>query len=114
MFKGTLKPYQPEAVERMVKRKKMLVAYEMGLGKTMQALATLSQRSAEGATRFLIVCPASVLVNWQREIAQRSSLKCTKIHGEEQKSGLHKWKEFGGIGITTFDKPRIRILFCKG
>ena len=30
MFKGNLKPYQPEAVDKMVNRKKMLVAYEMG------------------------------------------------------------------------------------
>ena len=37
-FKGTLKPYQPDAVEQMVKRQKMLVAYEMGLGKTCMTI----------------------------------------------------------------------------
>jgi superfamily II DNA or RNA helicase len=33
MFTGNLKPYQTEAVDRMVDKKTMLVAYEMGLGK---------------------------------------------------------------------------------
>jgi SNF2 family DNA or RNA helicase len=43
MFKGTLFPYQPEAVDRMVARKKMLVAYEMGLGKTCMTIAALEK-----------------------------------------------------------------------
>ena len=81
----------------------MILGDEMGLGKTMQALAMLSQRQAEGATRFLIVCPASVLVNWQREITSRSSLLVTKIHGEDHPSGLASWRNDGGIGLTTFD-----------
>jgi SNF2 family DNA or RNA helicase len=43
------------------------------------------------------------LVNWQREIQSRSDLSFVKIHGEEQKTGLAKWIEVGGIGLTTFD-----------
>ena len=103
LLNATLRKYQVFGSKFALTQNRVILGDEMGLGKTMQALASLSQRSAEGATRFLIVCPASVLVNWQREIAQRTSLKCTKIHGDEQKTGLTQWKEFGGIGITTFD-----------
>jgi len=76
---------------------------EMGLGKTMQALAVLTQRQALGGKHFLVVCPASVLVNWQREIQTRSDLTAIKIHGEDQKLSLDYWRKAGGIALTTFD-----------
>ena len=41
-FTGTLLPYQVEAVEAMVDRKKMLVAYDLGLGKTVLTIAAVS------------------------------------------------------------------------
>ena len=40
-FTGTLLPYQPEAVNAMVGRGKMLVAYDLGLGKTVLTIAAL-------------------------------------------------------------------------
>ena len=48
MFKGILKPYQPEAVDKMVTRKRMLVAYEMGLGKTCMTIAALEKLKENG------------------------------------------------------------------
>ena len=52
MFKGTLKPYQTEAVAKMVDRKKMLVAYEMGLGKTPMTIAALEKLKEDGFVEF--------------------------------------------------------------
>ena len=46
-FTGTLLPYQVEAVEAMVDRKKMLVAYDLGLGKTVLTIAALEQLKDE-------------------------------------------------------------------
>ena len=48
VFTGTLKPYQVEAVSRMVGEKKMLVAYEMGLGKTCMTIAALEKLNDTG------------------------------------------------------------------
>ena len=48
MFKGILKPYQPEAVAKMVDRKQMLVAYEMGLGKTCMTIAAIEKLREQG------------------------------------------------------------------
>ena len=42
-FTGTLLPYQPEAVDRMCERKKMLVAYDLGLGKTVLTIAAIER-----------------------------------------------------------------------
>ena len=103
LIKATLRKYQVFGAKFALTQNRVILGDEMGLGKTMQALGALSQRAANGANRFLIVCPASVLVNWQREIQSRSDLPFVKIHGEEQKTGLTRWREVGGIGLTTFD-----------
>lgn len=42
-FSGTLLPYQPEAVIKMIERQKMLVAYDLGLGKTVITIAVIEQ-----------------------------------------------------------------------
>jgi superfamily II DNA or RNA helicase len=103
LVKATLRKYQIFGSKFALTQNRVILGDEMGLGKTMQALGALAQRSADGATRFLVVCPASVIVNWQREIATRSDLKSIKMHGDEGKSGFAKWVAEGGIGLTTFD-----------
>lgn len=100
---ATLRKYQIFGSKFALTQSRVIIGDEMGLGKTMQAIGVLTQRLNTGASRFLIVCPASVLVNWQREIETRSQLKVIKIHGEEQKSGLAMWLEIGGAGLTTYD-----------
>ena len=52
-FNGTLKPYQVDAVDKMVARKKMLVAYEMGLGKTCMTIAAVEKLKENGFIIFL-------------------------------------------------------------
>ena len=75
----------------------------MGLGKTLQAISAIAHRNLAGATRFLVVCPASVVTNWMREVDSRSDLPIIKIHGEDHKASLQRWIESSGIGITTYD-----------
>lgn len=66
-FVGTLKPYQVEAVDRMVERKKMLVAYAMGTGKTVMTIAAL-ERLDPNTT--LVVCLSSLKYQWKKEITK--------------------------------------------
>ena len=102
-IKATLRKYQIFGSKFALTQSRVIIGDEMGLGKTMQAIGVLTQRVSAGAKRFLIVCPASVLVNWQREIESRSQLIVIKMHGDEQKSGLSQWLEKGGAGLTTYD-----------
>jgi superfamily II DNA or RNA helicase len=46
------------------------LADDMGLGKTVQLLTLLADIANRPDSRFLIVCPTSVLGNWRREIAR--------------------------------------------
>ena len=102
-IKATLRQYQTFGGKFALTQGRVIIGDEMGLGKTLQAIAAISHRQLNGATRFLVVCPASVLTNWVREVTSRSDLPIIKIHGDEQKSALAQWQQHGGIGITTFD-----------
>jgi SNF2 family DNA or RNA helicase len=82
MFKGTLKPYQVEAVEKMVTQKTILVAYEMGLGKTPMTIAAIEELSP-GKT--LVLCLASLKYQWQKEISKFSDSTSLVIDGTVKK-----------------------------
>jgi len=102
-IKATLRQYQSFGGKFALTQGRVIIGDEMGLGKTLQAISAIAHRSLAGATRFLVVCPASVITNWMREVDARSELPIIKIHGEDHKSSLQRWIELGGIGITTFD-----------
>ena len=80
----------------------VLLGDEMGLGKTVQAIAAMVSLKAMGDTHFMVVCPASVLVNWCREIKQFSDLTVTQIRGGDQ-GAVRKWTEQGGVALTTYE-----------
>ena len=61
---GELAPFQWAAVRYALDARRCFLADEQGLGKTVEALATLE---ADGAFPALVVCPAALKLNWQRE-----------------------------------------------
>lgn len=99
----TLRQYQEWGVKYILHQEKVLLGDEMGLGKTIQAIATMVSLKNTGATHFLVVCPASVLSNWCREIPKHSRLRATKIHGRTRTSALKSWLKTGGVAVTTFE-----------
>jgi len=102
-IKATLRQYQTFGGKFALTQNRVIIGDEMGLGKTLQAISAIAHRSSTGATRFLVVCPASVITNWMREVDARSELPIIKIHGDDHKASLQRWVETSGIGITTFD-----------
>jgi SWI/SNF-related matrix-associated actin-dependent regulator of chromatin subfamily A-like protein 1 len=64
---GELEPFQWVAVRYALDARRTFLADEQGLGKTVEALAALE---ADAAFPAVVVCPASLKLNWQRE-AQR-------------------------------------------
>jgi SNF2 family DNA or RNA helicase len=102
-IKATLRQYQTFGGKFALTQGRVIIGDEMGLGKTLQAISAIAHRSSMGATRFLVVCPASVITNWMREVDARSELPIIKIHGEDHKASLQRWVESSGIGITTYD-----------
>ena len=66
-----LLPYQETGAAWLAPRPQALLADDMGLGKSAQAI-----RAADmvGARSILVLCPASVRVNWQREFEKFSPM----------------------------------------
>lgn len=59
-------PHQKEGIEFLKKTPKAILADSMGIGKTRQAIVAAGEQDVSGV---LVICPASVKINWQREIA---------------------------------------------
>ena len=62
-----LRPFQAAGVQYALRARRTFIADEPGLGKTLQALATLEAGRGFPA---LVVCPASLRLNWMREAAR--------------------------------------------
>ncbi|MGI5202963.1 DEAD/DEAH box helicase [Spirillospora sp. CA-108201] len=97
----SLRGYQAFGARFALVQKRVILGDEMGLGKTVQAIAAMAHLRARGATHFLVACPASVLINWVREIETRSALAAHPLHGSGRAAALRKWTGDGGIAVTT-------------
>jgi SWI/SNF-related matrix-associated actin-dependent regulator of chromatin subfamily A-like protein 1 len=64
---GKLKPFQRAGVSYLLAQRRAFLADEQGLGKTIEALATLE---ADNAYPAVVVCPASLKLNWMRELGR--------------------------------------------
>lgn len=67
-------PFQRAGIAYGLKTKKVLIGDDMGLGKTIQALGIMHAAKID---RFIVLCPASVKLNWRREILKASSDRLT-------------------------------------
>ncbi len=89
---ATLRPYQVRGYSWLVQNALLglgsLLADDMGLGKTVQVIAAvveLKNRGLLSTGRVIIAAPASLLVNWQREIERFAPGLTTQIfHGKER------------------------------
>jgi SNF2 family DNA or RNA helicase len=76
----------------------------MGLGKTIQALAAITHlKNVEDASHFLVVCPASIVGNWIREINSRASIPLRLLHGDRRYAEHDRWQQDGGIAVTSYE-----------
>jgi SWI/SNF-related matrix-associated actin-dependent regulator of chromatin subfamily A-like protein 1 len=64
-------PYQLAGIEYLIKNNKAILGDEMGLGKSIQAIATIKHLGK----RALITCPASLKYNWYAEIKKWTNMK---------------------------------------
>ena len=98
-----LRRYQEWGVKYILHQGRVLLGDEMGLGKTVQAIAAMVSLKNTGATHFVVLCPASVIINWCREIQKFSKLRAIKIHGTGRASALKDWLKTGGVAVTTYE-----------
>ena len=98
-FRGTLRPYQVRGYSWLTFLHRWglgaCLADDMGLGKTIQALALIQQDwESNGKRPVLLVCPMSVVGNWQKEASRFTpDLPVMVHHGIARTKGVAFKKE---------------------
>ena len=78
--------HQKEAIEKLAGSKRFILADDMGLGKTTSTIiAALESR----AKKVLIICPASLKINWSREIENYTDKSIYICEGKNFSSDHH-------------------------
>lgn len=99
----SLRGYQAFAARFVLVQRKVIIGDEMGLGKTVEALAVLAHLRSMGKAHFLVLCPASVITNWMREISSKTDFRqhtgCMAMTG----NGLDERLRRGGVAVTTYE-----------
>jgi len=72
--------HQKIAIEKLVGNKKFILADDMGVGKSLSAVISSLE---SGAKKILVICPASLKINWQREIAIYSNRSVYIVEGKK-------------------------------
>ena len=72
--------HQKEAIEKLVGNDKYILADDMGLGKTTSTVIASLESDVE---KVLIICPASLKINWQREIENYTDKEISIIEGKK-------------------------------
>lgn len=70
------KPHQVEAITKLLENEKFILADDMGLGKTTSAIIAAMEG---GFKKILVICPASLKINWKKEIMNYDSEKNISI-----------------------------------
>ncbi|MFB8230525.1 DEAD/DEAH box helicase [Cellulosimicrobium sp. NPDC055967] len=102
LLRVSLRGYQAFGARFALAQRRVVLGDEMGLGKTVQAIAVVAHLLARGATHALVVCPASVLENWVRELRAHADLPVHAVHGEERDEAAEAWRATGGVAVVTF------------
>ena len=109
-FSGTMRPYQVRGLSWLMFMRSIgfgcILADDMGLGKTIQAIAYMLQvKETDKESRFLVIAPLSVLINWRKELnAFAPSLRVLIHHGTKRERklelALSSFKEYDVV-ITS-------------
>jgi len=104
LLRAPLYPYQAEGALFAVRAGRALIGDEIGLGKTIQAIAATEILARHfGVSRVLVVCPTSLKYQWQSEISRFSGRAARVMTGGR----AQRQKDFGAddfCKITNYEK----------
>ncbi|KAK9843831.1 hypothetical protein WJX81_008228 [Elliptochloris bilobata] len=112
---AALLPFQREGVRfGLARRGRMLLADEMGVGKTVQAIALLACYQDEWPA--LVVAPASLRLVWAEELARwLPHLRPAHVHVVEGRADRLPPKHAFQVVITSYDMlARLTCAACRG
>lgn len=107
-LQAELRPYQQEGFEWLAFMREQgfgaCLADDMGLGKTVQLISYLLHlyETAEFTKPSIIICPTSVLGNWQKEIARFAPSLIVHTHYQANRAKEDVFKQ-----LVERDKPHV-------
>ena len=109
-LKANLFGYQARGIQWMhdalARTGGLILADEMGLGKTIQIIALLLLEPPSKESPALVVCPTSLIVNWQREIAKFAPSLSVMVHRGSERTGIAKGLQVADVVIATYETVR--------
>jgi len=119
VLKNVLRPYQKVGFRWLKTLDQYgfggILADDMGLGKTIQVIALLEDERCRKGSVSLIVCPASLIYNWESEIHSFApELKVQVVAGtaQEREAALERWQE-ADVLVTSYDLLKRDILLYE-
>jgi len=102
--------YQKEGIAYALQKKRCIMGDEPGLGKTAQAIGVLTISKAFPA---LVICPASLKVNWQRELKKFGGLNAVILSDDNRSTWQMFWdmrlqngRHAAEVFITNYESLR--------
>ena len=104
---GELLPFQRDGVGALIGMDRLLLSDDMGLRKTVQAVAAFRILRARGEIRScLVVAPASVLDQWRREIARWAPEMSAIIIRGSADDRAWQWRAKTDVALVSYDVLR--------
>ncbi len=118
-LKMILRPYQVAGYQWLNYLKDIrwggILADDMGLGKTVQALSFMEYfRGVQGKLKALVVCPTTLIYNWENEIKKFTPELTYRIHHGGARTRVKEELTDHDITITTYGTLRSDIKLLMG
>lgn len=108
-LKLTLFPYQAQGVAYALQKKRLIIGDQPGLGKTAQAIATITSAKAFPC---LVIAPSSLKINWQREWRMWTDHKAI-ILNDDVKHNFHLYHSSGLVDVFIVNYESLKKYFVQ-
>jgi len=100
-----LYPYQREGVARLLEGERLLLADDMGLGKTIQAAAACHALFRAGRVRRgLVIAPASLKGQWEREWGETTKVPVAVVEGAPAERARRYRETRDGFLVANYEQ----------
>ena len=102
-------PYQKQGIAYALQKKRCFFGDQPGLGKTLQAIGT---SFIAKTWPVLVICPASLKINWQREWKKFTG-KDAIILDDRNKNNWHRYYEMGCCDVFITNYESLKKFFVE-
>lgn len=114
LLKYKFKPWQPEAVKKMVEMKRFAVFDTVGVGKTVESIGAIQLIANNFDIKAVVIAESSLVLQWKNECEKFSYLKtfCVTSGSKERRHRIYyEFFNFKGSAILVINYGKLRYDF---